>query len=277
MKRKIWIILSVVFLLLAAAFVARALWGPLHPVERIEESIQVKKDAEAADTSGKKTEENTGTKTSTPKPADTSADTEPEEEAEPYDSPIDFETLWETNEDIIGWLTIEDTNVDLPLLQHPTNDTFYLNHDDEKHYANKGAVYSEASYNASDFSDPVTVFYGHHMGSGAIFGKLQKYFSDPDYFSSHPTFTIYTPTAELTYGVFAAVPYSSQHILYYNDFTDDEVFENFFASVMNTRDLSAQFNSAYAPEVGDKVVILSTCLASNNTNRYLVMAKLISQ
>lgn len=45
-----------------------------------------------------------------------------------YDCPIDFETLWETNPDVYAWITIPETVIDYPILQHATDDSYYLNY-----------------------------------------------------------------------------------------------------------------------------------------------------
>ena len=193
----------------------------------------------------------------------------------PYVSPVDFDSLQAVNPDIYGWLEMYNAGISLPIVQDPENDEFYLNHNSDRAYSANGAVFSEATYNAADFSDPVVILYGHHMRDGAIFGNLQRYYSDSAFFDENPTFTVYAPDAELTYGVFAAVPYPGDHILYYHDFTNDDVFQTFFREILETRDLSARFNEAYAPEPGDHVLILSTCLIGNNTNRFLVMGTLL--
>ena len=194
----------------------------------------------------------------------------------PYVSPVDFAALREINPDIWAWIEIADTNINYPFVQEPENDAFYMNHDSDRNWSGNGALFSEASCNTPDLrSDPVTLVYGHHMMSGAMFGFLERYFSDTAFFESHPEFTVYTPDAELRYGVFAAVPYPSEHILKNHDFSDDEEFESFFAEIFRIRALNARFNEDYAPEAGDRVLILSTCLASNNRNRYVVMAKLL--
>jgi len=194
----------------------------------------------------------------------------------PYISPIDFEGLQAKNPDIYSWIEIADTNISLPVVQSPDSDTYYLNHNSDREYAAYGAVFSEATYNHSDLTDPVTILYGHHMRSGRIFGQLQRYYSDAAFFDSHPTITVYTPEQTLEYGVFAAVPYSGEHLLYYNDFSDEAVFERFFEAVFSIRELSAHFNEEYAPTAGDRVLILSTCLEGNNQRRFLVMATLIN-
>lgn len=219
--------------------------------------------------------------TATPEPTPTPEATEapatatPEPTPTPYVSPIDFAGLQEINPDIYAWLEIEDTDISYPVVQSEANDAYYLDHNSDGVYSANGAIFSEHEYNNTDMNDPVTILYGHHMSDGAMFGSLQKYFSDGTFFREHPTFTVYTPEAELTYGVFAAVPYPGDHILYYHDFSDEYVFVGFFDDVMSTRDLSANFCEEYAPEPGDRVLILSTCLIGNNTNRFLVMGKLL--
>jgi sortase B len=218
----------------------------------------------------------TPTQTAGPTPTPTPEPTpEPTPTPIPYVSPIDFQSLMEVNEDIYGWLQIDGTNVNFPVVQSATDDTFYLDHDSDGKYSENGAVFSEHRYNHRDFNDPVTILYGHHKWSGAIFGNLQQYYTDSKFFAEDNKLKIYTPTGLLEYGVFAAVPYGRDHILYYNDFSDDEVFETFFSGILNTRDLSARFNEEYAPKAGDKVLILSTCFAGNNTRRFLVMGTLL--
>ena len=207
---------------------------------------------------------------------DVSEDASEEPEETPYVSPIDFETLQEINPDIYGWLEIDNCEISYPIVQNEEDDTFYLDHNTDKEYSAAGAIFSESEYNKNDLSDPVTILYGHHMLWDTMFSNLQKLYTDDEFFEENPTFTIYTPEAELTYGVFAAVPYPGEHILYYYDFEDEAVFTGFFEGIMSTRDLSANFNEVYAPEPDDHVVILSTCLVSNNTNRFLVMGTLLT-
>lgn len=220
--------------------------------------------------------------TPTPTPAPTAVEEqatptpEPTPTPTPYISPIDFESLQRKNSDIYAWLEIDDTNISYPIVQDPDDETFYLNHNSDRAYSANGAIFSEAIYNRTDLTDPVTILYGHHMRDGAMFGKLQQYYSDASFFADHGIIRVYTPEATLEYGVFAAIPYSSSHILYYNDFTDPEVFETFFDAIFNVRELGANFNEEYAPAVGDRVLILSTCLIGNNTRRFLVMATLLA-
>lgn len=193
-----------------------------------------------------------------------------------YECPVDFNSLQAVNPDIYAWIEIEDTNISYPLVQSETDDTYYLDHNSDLVASANGALFSESQYNAGDMTDAVTVIYGHHMKSGVMFGNLQQYYSDSSFFNEDRHITVYTPEAELEYAVFAAMPWSNEHLLYYNDFTDPKVFEQFFSTVFNARDLSARFNEENAPGTGDRVLILSTCLAGNNTRRFLVMATLVA-
>ena len=270
-KKIIYLVLGVLLLAGAVFGGIKVFQGTYAPREVATESMEAVTPAPTAEPTPEPTAPPEPVEiTPTPEPT-----AEPTPEPTPYISPVDFDWLQSKNSDIYAWIEIPDTNIDDPVVQDPDDDAFYLNHNTDRAYSANGSVFSEHQYNGTDMSDPVTLLYGHHMASGAIFGYLQKYYSDGDFFSSHPTFTIYTPDATLTYGVFAAVPWSSDHLLYWNDFSDDEVFESFFESVFYVRDLSAHFNEDYAPHAGDKVVILSTCLIGNNTNRFLVMATLL--
>lgn len=198
----------------------------------------------------------------------------PEETEEPYESPIDFEELQAINSDIYAWLQIDNTNIDYPIVQHPTDNTYYLTHNSDGDYSANGAIFSEL-YNSTDFTDPVTVLYGHHMSSGAMFGNLQSYYSDSAFFTENPNIKVYTPDGLLEYAVFAAIPYSNSHLLCNIDFATSSVFTSFFEGVLHIRSIGAQINEDNAPESEDRVLILSTCLAGNNTRRFLVMATLV--
>ena len=259
MKRRVWLTLGVLAALAAVFFGIRTLDTALPPETPRTVTLGQTPATEppAPRTAENKTDEGAG-----------AVETEPE----PYVSPIDFPALREVNPDIFAWLRIPDTEIDYPLVQDPENDRFYMDHDSDRRPSGSGALFTEAGWNGPDLEDPVTVVYGHHMLSGVMFGRLERYYTDADFFASHPTFTVYWPEGEAEYGVFAATPYSSEHLLKTHDFSDVKEFERFFSAVFSIRDLSARFNRDYAPGSGDRVLILSTCLTRNNSQRFLVMA-----
>lgn len=178
------------------------------------------------------------------------------------------------NEDICAWLEIPGTQISYPVLQHSENDAFYLDHNVLGQPDANGALYTEATYNAADFSDPVTVIYGHRMNSGAMFGTLQKEYSGPASFEAHRKILLHLPEETLEYTVFAAVPYSRMHILHYYDFSWYRVFRMFFDDVFATRSLIAITDEQARPEFGQRVIVLSTCVPGDKSQRFLVMAAL---
>ena len=192
-----------------------------------------------------------------------------------YVCPVDFERLQSYNADIYAWIYIKNTNISYPVVQAPNDDSYYLTHNTDCVYSSAGAIFSEHEYNSKDFNDPVTVLYGHHMKSGAMFGYLQIYFTDDEFWGAEPVIEIYLPDRVLKYAVFASVPYESGHILDNRDFNDEDVFTVFFDDIMATGSKDARFHKQYAPEKGDKVIALSTCLNGNRNKRFVVLGKLV--
>ena len=197
------------------------------------------------------------------------------EEPEPYVSPVDFETLWERCGDIYAWLEVPDTDINYPVVQSATDDAFYIDHSIDGEPDRNGSIYTEHTYNNTTFSDPVTLIYGHNMRSGAMFGYLQEFFSDPEWFEAHETFIVYQPDRELHYRVFAAVPYGTKHILYkYRCFREPSAMTEFLDVIYNTRKFGTNYRQDCTVTEDDHIVILCTCLPRSADGRYLVLARL---
>ncbi len=175
-------------------------------------------------------------------------------------------------EDAVGaWIEIEGTDLRLPIMQHGQDDGYYLTHDALGAQSESGALYTEKSYNAADFSDPVTVVYGRRMSDGTMFGSLQQWYSGE--FEAHDLITLHLPGESREYEVFAAVPYSAVHLLYYYNFRYDRVYEGFFEDVYAVRKPGVQLREEKRPQAGEQVIILSTGLKGDAMQRYLVMAR----
>lgn len=191
-----------------------------------------------------------------------------------YVSPIDFVALQAENPDIYAWLEIPGTEISYPVLQRSGDDSFYLTHNSDGEEASEGSLFTESAYNGRDFSDPVTVIYGHQMMAGTMFGHLQEHYSDPESFSSKQEILVYTPEATLKYAVFAAVPYDNRHIMYTYNFDSPRMYRAFLDSIFSVRSLGAVFDENIKVTEDDQVLILSTCLMGDPSQRYLVLAKL---
>ena len=193
------------------------------------------------------------------------------------ENPIDFASLRVENPDIYAWIYIPDTNVNYPVLQNPTDDSFYLKHDKDGNYSEAGAIYSQLA-NKTDFSDPVTVLYGHNMNSGGMFATLH-YFENKEFFDSHEDMYIYTDGHILTYRVVSAYQYDNRHILNSFNFTDKAVVQQYFNTVLNPDSLVKNVREDVQLSAdSDKIVQLSTCTGDANhlVRRYLVTGVLVN-
>lgn len=219
----------------------------------------------------------------TPKPTEL-PEPSPEETPEPTESPAvpnqavapDFDALAKQNPDIYAWIDIPGASISYAVLQSATDDTIYLDHEEHGWYSANGSLFTEHVYNSKDFNDPVTIIYGHHMRSGAMFGNMQTFYSSSSNFKAYDDIYIYMPGQELHYHIFAAIPFDGYHILYAHDFSNARTFTAFFDNVMATRVLGSNVDTDCELTPDDKIIILSTCLQGNNKNRFLVMAKQVS-
>lgn len=182
---------------------------------------------------------------------------------------IDFDTLKELNNDIYAWIYIPNTEINYPVLQHPEDDSYYLNHNLDGQKGYPGCIYSE-KYNAIDFSDPVTILYGHNMNNGTMFGDLHRY-EDTHFLNENYHISIYTSTQFFEYEIVLIAEYDNIHILKNFDFLDKEGKTLFLKSVLNesqkvlTKNLDLDSTS--------QLLVLSTCLNTNSSKRLLIIAQ----
>lgn len=108
-------------------------------------------------------------------------------------SPIQFDELRKINPDIVGWLKVEGTEIDYPIVQTGNNET-YLNTDFEGKKSVAGAIYLDYE-SEPDFSGRHNIIYGHNMKNGSMFKDIVKY-KDEEYFKEHQDITVYTPERE---------------------------------------------------------------------------------
>ena len=185
--------------------------------------------------------------------------------------PIDFATLKAKNEDVYAWVDIEDTNVHYPILQSPTDDSYYLNHTIDHIAGLPGSIYTER-VNAKDFSDFNTLIYGHDMKNGTMFKDLHK-FEDKEFFDTHDTVMIYTETEAKTYRVFAAVIYDDRHIMYSYD--NDNVADRkaFIQSLYDVGARGSLFREGMEIDENSKLITMSTCIGGRPDRRYIVVCE----
>ncbi len=206
-------------------------------------------------------------------PQDSVAPSEAAKEQPAEEIPIKFEELWEINPDVYAWITIPGTDIDYPILQHPSDDAYYLNHNIDGSYGRPACIYTE-SLNSKDFTDNNTVIYGHNMKNGTMFAQLHK-FEDKDFFDEHREVTVYLPDKVLHYKIFAAHTYDDRHLLYSFDFSDKAVYRDYLESVFSIRDMSANIDTEMTVTENDKIITLATCVYKQPSLRFYVQAVLV--
>lgn len=189
---------------------------------------------------------------------------------------VDFADLQEnTNEDIYAWIHIPDTKIDYPVLQHPTDNSYYLNHNLDGSRGYPGCIYTE-DYNKKDFTDPNTVLYGHNMKNGTMFAGLHKY-GDSEYLEEHPYIYIYTEEGLLAYEIFAAYQSGDEHILYAHDgFEDRKVYGKYLEEILNMRSMGSVLKEGAEVTEDSRIITLSTCISGKPDNRFLVQGVLLN-
>lgn len=192
------------------------------------------------------------------------------------DNPIDFDALQESNDEIYAWLNVPGTKVDYPIVQSKESDDFYLKHSaTDKKYSASGAIYTQ-SMNSTDFSDRVTVIYGHNNYGDTFFTTLHN-FEDEETFNENEYFTVYTPNRKLTYQIISAFKYDDRHIMNSFNFNDLSVYADFLDMIQNPTSANKNVRTSLDKEIttDDKIVILSTCVTNQKNNRYLVCGVLV--
>ena len=190
------------------------------------------------------------------------------------EAPIDFEWLESVNPELYAWIYVPDTQINYPVGQHEgDNQEYYLSHDLYGTPQFAGCIFSQAP-NALDFSDPVTVLYGHNMKNGSMFQNLYFYIQDPDFFNSHRYIYLYMKNRTLVYEVVSAFYYDNRNILAENDFSDEEVFAEYRGECVNPRSMERRVREDIELDENSRILTLSTCRAGVPTQRYLVQAVL---
>lgn len=189
------------------------------------------------------------------------------------ENPIDFEALWAINKDVKAWITLPGTTIDHPIMQSgEQEEDFYLDHDLNQKYLFDGSVYIQ-KMNKADFTDPVTVIYGHDLANGKMFTPLRK-FRKPDFFQQQDTIYVYTPGHVLTYRLYTAFVYDDRHILYSFNFNQDDEYQQFINETLAPKSMVRNVREGVTVTTEDKMIILSTC-TNRASERYLVGGVLI--
>ena len=193
---------------------------------------------------------------------------EEKEEKESY-LQINWDELLQRNKDVKAWIQIPNTNVNYPVLQGETNDT-YIHSDIDHNELSAGSIFI-ASENEDPFNDFNTVIYGHNMKiGGEMFSQLKEY-EEESFYKEHPNFYIYTPDGKTrTYTVFSAAVVKDTSDQYNLTYATDEAFESYLKMCKE----DSAYDTGTEVNAQSQIVSLSTCTNVKEDERFLLQGVL---
>ncbi len=205
----------------------------------------------------------------------------------------DYNDWYEKNNDMIGWIQIDGTPIDFPVLQCDDN-KYYLTRDFDRNEVKQGAIFADYKCKFTTRTRPAnTILYGHNMRTGPSFAKITTYcpwYSDYsrknmniNQYLTAPTITFDTVWEKGTYKVFAAMYVNTQDkhgevFKYYKqrDIKNEGEFYNYIAKIMDR----SLFYTDVDLEYGDEILTLSTCyypLGDTVDTRFVLYARRVRE
>lgn len=187
----------------------------------------------------------------------------------PSEEVLYLKDLKELNPDIVGWITIDDTTIDYPVVQGIDNDD-YLDRNYLHEYATTGSIFLDYR-NDRFFSDQFSVIYGHHINTGMMFTDIKK-FEDDEFFNSHLTGTLYTENV-----VYDIKIISYAIVLATEDYVFDvyRIKNQYNHIIINfLKENSIHFSGEEVVD-DDKLLVLSTCDSLGSYKRAILFTKLV--
>ena len=187
-----------------------------------------------------------------------------------------YKDIYRANHDFIGWLKIDGTTIDYPVMLTPDDEEYYLRKDFYGEYSLAGTLFADTDSNVVRPSDNILI-YGHHMKTSTMFHDLMNY-EEEDFYEKHKYIVFNTVYGDNKYEVIAAFRTNIKEkddssFKYYTffDAADEEEFDNY---VSNCKSLTS-YDIPTTAKYGDKLLTLSTCSYHTDNGRFVVVAKRI--
>lgn len=182
-----------------------------------------------------------------------------------------YEEIYNQNPDTVGWIKLEGTKLNYPVMQTPDDPNYYLYRDFDKKDSKRGSIYAWGDADINKPSDNITIF-GHNMADGSMFASLGAYTSKHAW-ENNPLLTFDTLDEYHTYKIFAVFKTSANvgQGFSYHKFVDAANEEEFNEFVSTCKDL-AFYDTGITPVYGDKLICLSTCEYTLDNGRLVVAA-----
>lgn len=178
------------------------------------------------------------------------------------------ENLYDKYEDYRGWIKIDNTNINYPIVQGKDN-SFYLDKDINKNYLSSGSIFM--NYLNHGFNDENTVLFGHHMRNKTMFAQLKKYKEKEFFYGDNDIVIEVENDKVLKYKVFSAYVTDAKDNYIKTNFDDKDQYKEFLEDIKN----KSQYKSDIDVNENDKIITLSTCSYEFNDARMVVHGKLL--
>lgn len=184
---------------------------------------------------------------------------------------LEYAPIYELNPDVAGWLRVDGTRINYPVMHTPGRTDYYLQRDFQGEYSAWGCIYAREECDLEAPSDNITL-YGHNMKDGSMFAGLNAY-TQREFWEQHRYIRFDTLTEHHVYEIFAVftTTASEGEGFEYHEFVDayDEIdFDTFIAKCLSL----SLYGTDIVPEYGDKIICLSTCEYTQTNGRLVVAA-----
>jgi len=184
-----------------------------------------------------------------------------------------YQELYQENKHFYGWIMIEGTQLNYPVMWTPNNPEYYLRKAFDKTYAESGTPFLDALCTEEGQH---YILYGHNMRNGTMFNTVTLY-KEKSYWQEHPIIQFDTLTERHQYEVIAAFDtiVSEENFPYYayQDLSDPEVFTEFLTELNKVK----LYDTGVTVDTEDVLLTLSTCSYHAEDGRFVVVAKRIEK
>lgn len=174
---------------------------------------------------------------------------------------MDFIELEKINSDIVGWISIDGTQINYPIVKGKNN-SYYLNRSFDKTWNSYGSIFMDYK-SSSDFGDYNTFIYGHHTKNGSMFGELYKYM-DIKFYEEHPYFYLYSKTESYKVYVFSAYLDKTTSPSYDRSYKTIDEYKEYLDLIISKSKYKTDVNVNYE---NDKIITLYSCSHENNRSK----------
>ena len=261
------VLFTAVVVLLVAAFGVSAFMVGNYLIDGKKQSNRYNELSDIAANAQTETEAPEQTQGNTTEPVESTAPVETEQSG----MLPGYQEIYEMNNHTVGWIKMEGTQMDYPVMQTPHDPNFYLYRNFDKADSTRGSVYAWSEADINEPSDNITLF-GHNMADGSMFACLSAYTSKTAWDNNSLIF-FDTLNEYHTYKIFAVFKTSANlgQGFSYHKFVDAANKEEFDEFVSTCKQL-AFYDTGITPVYGDKLICLSTCEYTLDNGRLVVAA-----